>query len=114
MFTPQQMHAKHRAFWGETEIQEFWSGKSFLRNDDGNMLSYDLARILVSQLSRDWSRFRKFVLNANAADAGAVSAAKHLNLELGVAVSALLEQGQADTCAPIPSLWENEAEHGAS
>ncbi|MCZ8254361.1 MAG: hypothetical protein O9327_01605, partial [Polaromonas sp.] len=51
VFTPRQMHEKHRQFWGEAEIQEFWSGKSFLRNDDANMLSYDLARIIVAQLS---------------------------------------------------------------
>jgi hypothetical protein len=42
LYTPEQMHAKHQAFWGDAEIQEFWSGKSFLRPDEGNMLSYDL------------------------------------------------------------------------
>src|SRR5439155_15479306 len=31
-FTPRQMHNKHRRFWGHSEIQEFWSGKSFLRS----------------------------------------------------------------------------------
>jgi len=39
--TPQQLRAKHAAFWREDEMQEFWSGKSFLRADDGNLLSYD-------------------------------------------------------------------------
>ena len=62
-------------FWGADEIQQFWSGKSFLRPDDGNMLSYDLARILVDQLSADWPRFATFVNDANLEDAGAGAAA---------------------------------------
>lgn len=113
MFTPQQMHDKHRAFWGDAEIQEFWSGKSFLRNDDGNLLSYDLARILVSQLSGDWSSFRSFVLHASASDAGAAAAAEHLNLELGAAVSVLLERGPTNAWSPIPDAWQEAPERGA-
>ncbi len=113
MLTPQQMHAKHRAFWGGAEIQEFWSGKSFLRNDDGNMLSYDLARILVSQLSADWQSFREFVLNANLLDAGAAAATECLQLELGAAVSALLEQEAAIDWAPNPAAWSDVPERGA-
>ena len=113
MLTPQQMHAKHRAFWGGAEIQEFWSGKSFLRNDDGNMLSYDLARILVSQLSADWQSFREFVLNANFLDAGAAAATEYLQLELGTAVSALLEQEAAIDWAPNPAAWSDVPERGA-
>lgn len=113
MLTPHQMHAKHLAFWGDTEIQEFWSGQSFLRNDDGNMLSYDLARILVSQLSADWSNFRSFALHANAADAGASAAAEHLNLDLGAAASALLERGPSSAWAPNAATWEEAPERGA-
>lgn len=112
-FTPREMHARHRAFWGDTEIQEFWSGKSFLRNDDGNMLSYDLARILVSQLSADWPSFRSFVLSANIADAGAAAAMEHLDLDLGAAASALLEREPTDAWAPNPALWLEEPERGA-
>jgi hypothetical protein len=113
MFSPRQMHAKHRAFWGDAEIQEFWSGKSFLRNDDGNLLSYDLARILVSQLSADWPSFRSFVLHASASDAGASAAAEHLNLELGSAASALLEREPTDAWSPNPSAWQEAPERGA-
>jgi hypothetical protein len=50
--TPPQMHATHLQFWGESEIQQFWSGESFHRPDDGQMLSYDLARILVGNLAQ--------------------------------------------------------------
>jgi len=113
LVTPQEMHAKHVAFWGESEIQEFWAGKSFLRTDDGNTLSYDLARILVSQLSRDWQRFRSFVLDATLADAGSTSAAEHLNLDLGVAVSAILERQSQRGFSPNPAAWATTPERGA-
>jgi hypothetical protein len=113
LLTPQQMHHKHRAFWGAAEIQEFWSGKSFLRPDDGNMLSYDLARILVSQLSLDWPRFRGFVLDANLNDAAAAAAAKHLQLDLGAAASAILEREPVAGWSPNPALWADAPERGA-
>lgn len=113
MLTPQQMHAKHRAFWGDREIQEFWSGKSFLRNDDGNMLSYDLARILVAQLGTDWPSFRPFVLNADLSDGGAAAATEYLNLDLGVAASSVLEQKSANNWSPRPETWHETPEHGA-
>lgn len=113
LFSPAEMHAKHRAFWGDAEIQEFWSGKSFLRNDDGNMLSYDLARILVAQLSTDWPSFRTFVLNANAADAGAAAAAGHLDLDLGTAASVLLDKEPTAAWSPLPSAWHEAPERGA-
>jgi len=113
VFTPQQMHDKHRRFWGDAEIQEFWSGKSFLRNDDGNMLSYDLARIMVAQLSKDWESFRAFVLASNLADAGATAAAEHLGVELGTVACALLEKEPALAWRPDPSAWEEAPERGA-
>lgn len=112
MFSPQQMHEKHRAFWGEAEIQEFWSGKSFLRNDDANLLSYDLARILVAQLSADWSSFKSFALSASASDAGAAAAVEHLDLELGAAVSALLERNPTNAWSPTPDSWQEAPEPG--
>ncbi len=111
--TPQQMHQKHCSFWGDAEMQEFWSGKSFLRNDDGNMLSYDLARILVSQLSADWPSFRSFVLDADFADGGAAAAIEHLGMELGTVVSTLLEQESGLDRAPTPSRWNEVPERGA-
>src|SRR5262245_2537367 len=54
LYTAFEMHAKHQRFWGDEEIQQFWAGKSFSRPDNGQMLSYDLARILVEQFSQDW------------------------------------------------------------
>ncbi|MDQ8021314.1 MAG: hypothetical protein REI94_05700 [Moraxellaceae bacterium] len=113
LYTPQQMHARHLAFWGNDEIQEFWSGKSFLRADDGNMLSYDLARILVSQFSQDWDSFRAFVIEAHADDGGHTAAATHLGLDLGIALGSILERDSADGCAPDPASWCDTPERGA-
>ena len=113
MFTPREMHEKHLQFWGADEIQQFWSGKSFLRNDDGNMLSYDLARILVAQFSSEWESFREFVLAANLTDAGASAAYEFLGLDLGAAAAAILEQEPDDRWHPNPDTWEEAPEKGA-
>ncbi len=110
---PQQMHARHQKFWGPREIQQFWSGKSFLRSDEGNELSYDLARIIVSQFGTAWDRFRPFVLAANAADGGASAAAEHLGVHLGDVVSALLEQETSMQWEPNPAAWIGAPDRGA-
>ena len=91
-WTPQELHEKHLRFWGESEIQEFWSGASFNRTDDGNLLSYDLARILVEHLARDWERFRQFVLAADQIDGGARAAREFLGISLGSLVASLFEE----------------------
>lgn len=111
--SPQQMHGRHRAFWGPAEIQEFWSGKSFLRTDEGNELSYDLARIIVAQFANDWDRFRAFVRAADLADAGAAAARAHLGADLGAVAAALLERAASDEWAPQPRLWGAAPERGA-
>ena len=111
--TPQQMHARHRKFWGQMEIQEFWSGKSFLRSDEGNELSYDLARIIASQFGAAWDRFRPFVLSATVDDGGASAAAEHLGVKLGEVVSALLEQESSSKWEPNPAAWSGVPERGA-
>jgi len=112
LFTPREMHDRHREFWGDAEIQEFWSGKSFLRNDEGNELSYDLARILVAQFSSDWQSFRAFALDADLADAGESAARSHLGIGLGAAVAAVLERTLADGWEPDPAKWREAPEKG--
>lgn len=110
---PRLMHERHRAFWGQDEIQQFWSGASFLRNDAGNELSYDLARILVAQFAVDWPRFRDFALAAEMADGGAAAAREHLQTDLGAAACALLERALNADWAPRPELWAQAPERGA-
>ena len=100
MFTPHELHAMHQDFWGPAEIQEFWSGESFERADDGNMLSYDLARILVEQFSFEWEPFSAFVRAAHHADGGAAAAQAHLGLHLGACVAAILKKPDATAYEP--------------
>jgi hypothetical protein len=110
---PRQLHARHLGFWGAEEIQEFWSGKSFLRSDQGNELSYDLARILVSQFAADWEPFRQFALAANLADGAASSGKHHLGIDLGAAVCAVLEREPEPSWSPRPETWHGDPERGA-
>jgi len=102
IYTPHELHEKHLRYWGATEMQQFWTGESFFRTDDGNLLSYELARILVSHLSADWDRFARFVINAQREDSGGLAAREHMNVELGALVCALLEQ-------PFSADWEPAA-----
>ena len=110
--TPERMHHKHRRFWSVVSIQRFWSGKSFMEPGESNTLSYDLARIIVEQLARDWETFKQFVLVADRADAGAAAARKCLGLELGELVTRLLERDTPRSWSPDPAQWDGEAERG--
>lgn len=96
----QQLHHKLLAYWDEREIQEFWSGASFQRADEGVQLSYELARIMVELLAKDWQLFRSFVTHAHADDAGDSAARARLNLDLGEFVCVLLERDYQAGWAP--------------
>jgi hypothetical protein len=102
-----------RSVTGPEEIQQFWSGKSWLRPDDANMLSYDLARILVEQFATDWPAFRNFVLAANIDDSGSAAAREYLHIDLGAAVCAVLEMKPTDAWKPDPATWSELPERGA-
>jgi hypothetical protein len=104
--TPQQMRDKHRRFWGESELQQFWSGKSFGRPDEGQALSYDLARVMVEQLAKDWEPFKRFAAAADFKDGGAAAAHEHLGTSLGFIAAALLEKDASPACDPQPERWE--------
>ena len=112
-FTPAQIHEKHQAFWNETTIQEFWSGKSFLRTDDGNRLSYDLGRILVQHLAPNWPQFAQFTRAANLNDGGAAAARQHLGVDLGAMVAALFAIEETQNFGPNPSTWPTQPARGA-
>lgn len=104
-YTPRELHQKHLHFWHEEELQQFWSGESFNRIDDGNLLSYDLARIIVEHLTQDWETFKRFVLAADNADGGAAAARRELGVDLGELVCALLEKMPSGAWAPDPKVW---------
>jgi hypothetical protein len=101
-----ERHERLRRFWSVVAIQSFWSGESFHRPGESNELSYELARIVVEQLAKDWEPFARFVRGARAEDAGAAAAREHLGLDLGEVVTALLERDTPKSWSPDPSRWE--------
>lgn len=111
--TPQQVHRMHIRFWNPDTIQEFWSGHSFQRSDQGKMLSYELATTLVEQLAGDWPRFRDFAREASFEDAGAAASQRHFELDLGAAVCALVERDSDPAWSPDPERWNSSPERGA-
>ena len=109
LFTPEEMREKHVAFWNEATIQEFWSGKSWLRPDEGNMLSYDLAKILVGLAAEDFDAFRAFANAADVADSADAAALKHLGYPVTNLAEAVLGEGPWE---PKPELWKEGVERG--
>lgn len=104
--TAHELHAKHLAFWNAERIQEFWSGRSFHRSDDGQMLSYELARILVRELSRDWASFAAFARAAEREDAGQAAAERVLGVDLVASVCAIFGKTPDAGWVPDPARWQ--------
>jgi hypothetical protein len=96
-------------FWNADTIQEFWSGKSFLRADDGQPLSYELARLLVHQLNLDYAVLERFCATAHQEDGGAAAAAPLLGLSLGEIAATVLGAGEWE---PEPARWAEGTERG--
>jgi hypothetical protein len=101
-----ELIGKHRAFWNAETMQQFWSGSSFDRGDDGNALSYDLARHIVGLIGREWSAFTKFVRGAKREDSGAASAKAQLDLDLGQLAAAAVGLQARSGWSPDPARWE--------
>jgi hypothetical protein len=108
--TAAELQAGFAEFWNPTKIQEFWSGKSWLRPDEGNRLSYELATTFVGLAARDdWSRFAAFVNAADVADAGDGAAQKHLGYPVAQLAEAVLGPGE---WTPVPACWKDGTERG--
>jgi hypothetical protein len=96
-------------FWNEETIQEFWSGKSFLRPDDGQPLSYELARVLVQLLDKDYALLARFCAEADGGDGG--DAAAHRVFGAGLQELAAIVLGPGDW-RPLPAGWRSGTEKG--
>ncbi|UYK77319.1 hypothetical protein NG825_02850 [Xanthomonas sacchari] len=103
-----EIPALHAAYWNADSIQTFWSGKSFLATDDGNALSYDLAKKITALAAGDEPAFRAFVAEASMDDGG-VAAAQHLGYPLEHLVQAVLGEGD---WSPKPERWRRDVERG--
>ena len=97
---------KHLNFWNAERMQEFWTGESFGRTDEGHTLSYDLAHNIVGLLGREWRSFTAFATNAKRADAGAAAARDALGLDLGELAAAALNVKPQAGWSPDPAAWK--------
>ena len=100
-----EMFTKHQSFWSEKEIQEFWYGSSFGRPDEGQQLSYQLAQILVTNLSEQYEAFAKFSNLAHWQDGGEAAIRDIFSISLGDMIGNFLGPGN---WAPDPESWEKE------
>jgi hypothetical protein len=86
--------AEHHAFWDEETIQEFWSGRSFQRTDEGNELSYELGRYCVRALAHDREPFLEFVRGATFEDGGEAAAVAVYGGSLGGLIEQFFGSGK--------------------
>lgn len=108
-YQPHELARKHSRFWNDETIQQFWSGKSYLRPDDGNLLSYDLAQRLIALIGQDHERLTRFVHQSSSQDGGSQAA---LDV-LGVTLGELTEEAiGAHFAAPDAGQWHQEVEKG--
>lgn len=85
---------RHRSYWNSTTINSFWSGASFLSPDDGQELSYHLARVIFRNLMADYPRAVNKILNtANFSDAGNGAFVNTCNVSLADRVAQFLGEG---------------------
>lgn len=101
-----ELHRRHKKFWNENTIQEFWSGRSFYRPGESNELSYNLARFSVDALAKDFTVFRKFALAAHHNDSGQSASKEIFGVSLGLVIEAFLGKGN---WSPQPGSW-NESD----
>src|SRR5581483_5091063 len=89
-----ELAGEHHAWWNETNIQDFWAGRSYYNPGEASKLSYSLGEILVEVLSEDWGSFLDFLAHADYRDAGQDAALKFLGRSLGDAVAGFLGPGE--------------------
>jgi hypothetical protein len=101
----QEVHDKHLVFWNEARMQAFWSGEAFHTPGDDRTLAYDLARVMVEMMTKDWDAFRAFANAARWEDGGAEAARQHLGIDLGEYACALVQKEHSPAWSPDPAQW---------
>lgn len=104
-----ELAKKHSRFWNDETMQQFWSGKSYLRPDDGNLLSYDLAQRLIALIGQDHERLTSFVHLSSSQDGGSQAALDVLGTTLGELTE---EAIGAHFAEPDSGQWNQEVEKG--
>lgn len=108
-YRPNELEYLFARFWNASTIQEFWSGKSFVRPDDGQALSYELARLLVQLLGKDYGLLTRFCEAAFYQDGGESAAITVLGMSLEELAASVLGPG---TWKPDPVSWTAGTEKG--
>lgn len=95
-----QRLAEHATWWDAKTIQDFWSGQSFQRVDEGLDLSYELARYCVRALAHDVPAFIEFAGSASYEDGGEAAALKVYGGSLGGVIHQFFGPGDWSPRAP--------------
>lgn len=102
-----EMAERHQDFWTEEAIAAFWTGHSFLYDDEGQELSYHLARFILRSMQQGGATPRSvieaFVSEADWKDAGTAAAEKHIGFTPADCIEALLG----------PGPWQPDPEPGS-
>ena len=100
-------YQQHENFWNKDQIQEFWSGDSFFRPDEGQKLSYQLAQLMVGRFSENYDSFVEFVNAASFEDGGEKPMKEVFGMSLGDLVAGFLGEGHWQ---PEPLMWDKKEE----
>ncbi|HEV3409732.1 MAG TPA: hypothetical protein VG095_05535 [Chthoniobacterales bacterium] len=77
---------RHRSYWTRERLRKFWSGESFWLPDEGQELSYHLARFVLNGLWRGGvtpaADMKEFVRRAKRDDAGFAAAQEVFDVDL--------------------------------
>ena len=110
-FVPERInkaaYQQHEKFWTQKKIQEFWSGSSFSRPDEGQKLSYQLAQLMVERFNDSYDAFVQFVNAAHYADSGEKAMLDIFDMSLGDLVAGFLGP---DDWQPKPLTWNQNKE----
>jgi hypothetical protein len=99
---PNELRYLMEQFWTPQTIQEFWTGASFRRPDDGQPLSYELAKLLVQLLDKDYELLARYCNAASREDGGAQAALEVLGTDLAELAACVLGPGD---WLPQPVRW---------
>jgi hypothetical protein len=98
--TTSALMREFRDWWTEEKMQGFWHGDLWNSEEDEQALCYEMSRLIFRLLRQAVDgapqRFRAFIGSAEATDAGAAAARKHLGIPLGTLAAEILGEGDWD------------------
>lgn len=102
-FVDREIIQDHRDYWTAPLLQSFWIGDSFGFPDEGQRLSYHLARFLFNALASYSSpeSMAQFMKSASRADAGVSAGREIFGVDLVEVLSDLLGMADQNVIEPI-------------